>query len=196
MQPNRLRDVKMEEYLESMAEDMGGAIESLQKNLGSIRTGRATPQLVDGLHIMVQSYGASMPLNQLATIQAPDARLLVVSPWDKTTLNDIQRGIVQAGLGLNPSTDGQIIRIPVPPLTAERRRELVRQCRKYAEDAKIRVRHVRREYNEMFKAAEDDGDISEDELRRLLAKVQESTNMRVKEVDDVVAAKETEVQEV
>ncbi|MFT7520235.1 MAG: ribosome recycling factor [Kiritimatiellia bacterium] len=186
----------MEEYLESMAEDMTGVIAALQRNLASVRTGRATPKLVDSVPVLVQSYGATMPLNQLATVQAPDARLLVVTPWDKTTLNDIQRGIVQAGLGLNPSTDGQLIRIPVPALTADRRRELVRQCRKFAEDAKVRVRHVRREYNEMFKAAEDDGDISEDEMHRMLAKVQDSTNARVKQVEQVVATKEAEVQEV
>lgn len=186
----------MDEYLEEMSSDMAGALEALDKNLATVRTGRATPKLVDGVIVTVASYGSSMPVNQLATVQAPDARLLVITPWDKTTINDIQRGIVQAGLGLNPSTDGQVIRVPVPPLTAERRNELGKQVRGYGEDAKIRVRKVRREYNEMFKSAENDGDISEDELRRLLAKVQDATDAHVKKVDAKVVEKEAEVQEV
>lgn len=186
----------MEEYLEAMQEDMDKAVEALGQSLGTVRTGRATPRLVDGVTVHVASYGATMPLNQLATVQAPDARLLVVTPWDKTTLNDVERAIVGAGLGLNPNNDGNVIRIPVPPLTAERRQELVRQCRKFAEDAKVRIRHVRREYNEMFKSGEKDGDISEDDLRRLLGNVQESTDAMVKKVDETVAAKEAEVLEV
>ena len=186
----------MDDYLEAMEEDMDKAIEALVQSLASVRTGRATPKLVDGVTVQVASYGATMPLNQLATVQAPDARLLVVTPWDKTTLNDVERAIVAAGLGLNPNNDGNVIRIPVPPLTAERRQDLVKQCRKYAEDAKVRIRHVRREYNEMFKAGEKDGDISEDDLRRLLTNVQESTDGRVKKVDETVAAKEAEVLEV
>lgn len=186
----------MDEYLEAMRDDMAKAIESLTHNLGTVRTGRATPKLVDGVQVHVASYGATMPLNQLATVQAPDARLLVVTPWDKSTMGDVERGIVAAGLGLNPSNDGQVIRIPVPPLTAERRAELVKQVSKYGEDAKVRVRHVRREYNETFKEAQKDGDVSEDDLHRLLSKVQESTDAHVTKVNDLVAAKEDEVQEV
>lgn len=186
----------MDEYLESMNDDMSKAIEALEKNLATVRTGRATPKLVDGVVVQVASYGASMPINQLATVQAPDARLLVITPWDKTTINDIQRGIVQAGLGLNPSTDGQVIRVPVPALTAERRNDLVKQVKSFGEDAKVRIRHVRREYNDIFKEAEDEGDISEDDLRRYLGKVQESTDAHVKKVDSTVEAKESEVQEV
>ncbi len=186
----------MEEYLESLKDDMDKALEGLAKNLASVRTGRATPKLVDGVVVQVASYGASMPINQLATVQAPDARLLVLTPWDKTTINDIQRGIIAAGLGLNPSTDGQVIRVPVPPLTAERRQELVKQVRSYGEDAKVRVRHVRRDYNDIFKSAEDDGDISEDEMHRYLGKVQDATNDYVKKVDQAITDKEAEVQEV
>ena len=186
----------MDEYLEAMEEDMDKAIEALGQSLATIRTGRATPKLVDGVVVQVASYGATMPINQLATVQAPDARLLVVTPWDKTTLADVERAIVAAGLGLNPNNDGNVIRIPVPPLTAERRQDLVKQCRKYSEDTKIRVRHVRRDYNEMFKAAEKDGDISEDALRRMLAKVQEFTDAKIKVVEEKVAAKEAEVLEV
>ncbi|MFK7929808.1 MAG: ribosome recycling factor [Myxococcota bacterium] len=186
----------MDEYLESMDDDMNTALESLAANLASVRTGRATPKLVDGVMVHVATYGASMPINQLATVQAPDARLLVVTPWDKTTLSDIERGIVSAGLGLNPSSDGNVIRVPVPPLTAERRQDLVKQVRKFGEDAKVRVRAVRREYNETFRDAEKDKEISEDQLHGLLAKVQVCTDANVKRVDAALEAKEAEVQEV
>ncbi len=185
----------MEDYLEAMADDMTGAVDHLTRGLAKVRTGRATPKLVDGVQVHVSSYGTAMPLNQLATIQAPDARLLTITPWDKTTIADIERGIVQAGLGLNPSSDGQMIRLPVPPLTNERRQDLVRQVRRAGEDAKVAVRRVRREYNEMFKTAENDGEVSEDGCRRLLAKVQESTDHHVKLVDELVKAKEAEVLE-
>ena len=145
-----------EEYLSAMQEDFTSRVDSLKKNLSTIRTGRATPQLLDNVQIMVAAYGASMPLNQLATIQAPDARLLVVNPWDKGTLKDIERGLLSSGLGLTPSNDGQIIRLPVPPLTGERRQQLVRQVRAFTEDARIAARHVRREYIDIFKEMEKD----------------------------------------
>jgi ribosome recycling factor len=186
----------MDEYLEAMTDDMDGAVKALERELVKVRTGRATPKLVEGVQVLVQSYGANMPLNQLATINAPDARLLVVTPWDKTTIPDIERAIVGSGLGLNPSSDGQIVRLPVPPLTADRRAELVRQVRKVGEDSKVRIRHIRREYNEMFKSAEKDGDLPEDDCRRLLAKVQDATDVHIGLIESTLAAKEAEVQEV
>jgi ribosome recycling factor len=186
----------MDEYLDAMKSDMEGAIDGLKKELGKVRTGRATPKLVDGVLVLVQSYGTTMPLNQLATVQAPDPRLLTIAPWDKSTISDIERAILAAGLGLNPSNDGQIIRLPVPALTQERRKELVKLARKAGEDAKVRLRQVRREYNEMFKAGEKDGEVSEDDCRRLLEKVQESTDVFVKAVDEHVTKKEEEVLEV
>ncbi|MGC6494624.1 MAG: ribosome recycling factor [Myxococcota bacterium] len=186
----------MDDYLESLEEEMMSAIEGLEGQLAKVRTGRATPKLLDPVQVHVASYGASMPINQLATINAADARLLVVTPWDKTTIADIERGIVQAGLGLNPSSDGQVVRVPVPPLTADRRRDLVKQVKQMGEECKVRLRHVRRDYNDTFKTAEKDGEISEDDLRRLLAKVQESTDGSVKKVDDIVVAKEAEVTEI
>ena len=137
-----------------------------------------------------------MPINQLATVQAPDARLLVVTPWDKTTLGDIERGIVAAGLGLNPSNDGQLIRVPVPALTQDRRKELVKQVKRAGEDAKVRLRHVRRDYNDIFKNGEKDGDISEDENRRLQGLVQDATDRHVAELVKMVEEKEAEVLEV
>jgi ribosome recycling factor len=185
-----------EEYLSSLNEDMDKVIDSLKRELLGVRTGRATPGLIENLQVHVQSYGSAMPLKQLASIAAPDARLLVVNPWDKGTLHDIERGIASAGLGFNPSNDGQIIRIPIPPLTGERRQALVKIVKKCSEDAKVRVRAVRREYNELLKTLADDKDITEDELKRALEKVQTVTDGHVKKVDDVTAAKEKEVLEV
>lgn len=186
----------MEEYLEAATEEMGSALEHLNGELAKIRTGRATPKMLDPVVVEVASYGASMPLNQLATVQAADARLLVVTPWDKTTINDIERGIHAAGLGLNPSNDGQVVRVPVPALTQERRQQLVKQAKSLGEDVKVRVRHVRREYNETFKTAESDGEITEDDLHRFLAKVQELTDEWIAKVDTAVDAKEQEILEV
>lgn len=186
----------MEEYLEAMAEDMEAAIAALKRELGKVRTGRASPKLVEGVQVQVVSYGTNMPLNQLATITAPDARLLVVTPWDKTTIADIERAIVGAGLGLNPSSDGQLVRIPIPPLNEDRRRQLVRQVRKTGEDTKVALRHVRREYNDIFKTAEKDGEVAEDACRKLLQRVQEATDAQVTVVDEIIGSKESEVLEV
>ena len=186
----------MDEYLEALEADMVGALDSLTKELGKVRTGRATPKLLEGVVVTVQSYGATMPIHQLATIQAPDARLLVVTPWDKGTAADIEKAILAAGLGLNPQSDGQILRVPVPPLTQDRRRDLVKIVRKAGEEAKVRLRNVRREYNDIFKNGEKDGDITEDDCRRLLEKVQVSTDQAVAKVDTLVAKKEEEVLEV
>jgi len=186
----------MEEYLEALADDMAKAQDSLKKELAKIRTGRATPALVDGVQVNVPSYGAVMPINQLATIQAPDARLLVITPWDKGTMGDIERAVQAAGLGLNPSNDGKIIRVPVPALTAERRQDLVKQVRRIGEEIKVRIRGIRRDYNDTFKDAEKDGDISQDDLDRFLERIQKSTDDNVSQVDKAIAAKEAEVTEV
>lgn len=186
----------MDEYLEAMNSDMDGAIDGLKKELGKVRTGRASPKLVDGVVVNVQSYGTTMPLNQLATIQAPDPRLITISPWDKGTISDIERAILAAGLGLNPSNDGQLIRLPVPPLTQDRRKELVKLAKKVAEDTRVRLRHIRREYNDIFKNGEKDGEISEDDCRRLVEKVQTTTDRYVATVDQLLAKKEEEVLEV
>ncbi len=186
----------MDEFLAAAGDDMRGAVEHLGKELQKVRTGRASPKLLETVHVEVASYGANMPLNQLATVQAADARMLTVSPWDKTTMIDIERAIMSAGLGLNPSNDGQIIRVPVPPLTAERRKDLVKQVKAAGEEAKVRVRHIRREYNETFREGEKGGDISQDDLERYLDKVQTLTDESVSAIDKLVDAKEQEVIEV
>lgn len=184
------------EYLSAMQDDMVAAVDHLKKELATLRTGRASPALLDGVTVHVSSYGATMPINQLASVAAPDARLLVVSPWDKTTLADVEKAIGAAGLGLNPSNDGQVIRVPIPPLTGDRRSELCKLARKFGEDHKIRIRSVRREYNDMFKSLETDKEISEDELDRLLKQVQKATDDASAKVDALVAAREKEIQEV
>jgi ribosome recycling factor len=183
------------EYMEALNSDMRAAIEALHNQLNTIRTGRASPKLLENVQVEVSSYGTTMPLNQLATISTPDPRLLVVTPWDKTTITDIERGITRAGLGLNPANDGQLIRVPIPALTGERRQELTRLVRKYGEDGKVRVRGVRREYNDLFRSLESDKDISKDELDRTLKLVQTSTDEHVAKVDGVVSAKEGEILE-
>lgn len=184
------------EYIELMNEEMAGVIEHLKTRLKTVRTGRASPQLISGVNVDVSSYGATMPLNQLATISAPDARLLVVTPWDKSTINDISKGIVAAGLGLNPSSDGSVVRVPIPPLTGERRRDLAKQVRDYGEDGRVGIRRVRKEYNDVFKGQESEKEISEDELKRLLKQVQDATDASVEVINEIVSAKEQEISEV
>jgi ribosome recycling factor len=186
----------VEEYLTAMMDDFSKVIDAFKGALNTVRTGRASPQLIDGLMIDVASYGAKMPLNQIASISAPDARLLVVNPWDKATMNDIEKGIRSAALGLNPSNDGQIIRVPIPPLTGERRKGLVKMVRQLTEDARIRARQVRRDYNDIFKEMESEKDISEDESRKLTKQVQDSTNDCIELLESISKDKEKEVQEV
>ena len=185
-----------DEYLDAMRDDFDNAMDLFKRELNTIRTGRASPTLIEHLHIEVSSYGASMPLNQLCSISAPDARMLVVNAWDKGTLKDIEKGIRDAGLGLNPSNDGQILRVPIPALTTERRRDMVKQVGKMTEDGRVRVRGVRREYNEIFKDLESSKDITQDDLKRMLEVVQKSTDEVVKKIEELASAKEKEVLEV
>jgi ribosome recycling factor len=186
----------VDEYLNEMKEDFQKAMIHFGNSLKTIRTGRASPQLLDMVMVHVASYGASMPVKQLATITAPDARLLVVNPWDKGTLGDIEKSIRAANLGLNPGNDGQIIRVPIPPLTGERRRDLLRKVKQMTEDARVRARKIRREYNDIFKELEGEKEISEDESRRLLDQVQEATNVCIRDMDNVGQEKENEVMDI
>jgi ribosome recycling factor len=185
-----------DEYLEAMNDDFKKAMDAFKKELGSVRTGQASPQLLDSVQVHVAAYGSSMPLKQLAKIAAPDARLLTVNPWDKGTIKDIEKAILSSGLGLNPSSDGQLIRLPIPPLTGERRQQLVRLVRKMTETCRVRTRQVRREYNDIFKEMERDKDISEDELKRMLLEVQSATNNAIKQMEVLSNDKEQEVMEV
>jgi len=185
-----------DEYVSEANADMEKALEQLRPELSGVRTGRATPALIEFVQVHVASYGSTMPLKQLGSIGAPDARLLIVNPWDKTTLSDIDKAIRSAGLGLNPTSDGQVLRVPIPALTGERRQDLVKQVKKITEESRIRMRNVRREYNELFKTMEKDKDITEDELKRALEKVQHLTDGFMKKVDEASDKKEKEVLEV
>ncbi len=170
---------------------MHGAVEALKHDLSGLRTGRANVALLEPVHVEV--YGAMMPLNQVATISAPEPRMLSVQVWDKANVIPVEKGIAHANLGLNPMIDGQTIRLPLPDLTEERRKELAKLCGKYAENAKIAIRNVRRDGMEALKEDEKRKDISEDERKRHEDEVQKLTDKHVAEVDSVAAAKEKEI---
>jgi ribosome recycling factor len=173
---------------------MEKTVDALRNDLMSIRAGRANPALFN--RVQVEYYGALTPLNQLAGITTPEARLLIIQPYDKSIMGEIERAILKADLGLTPSNDGQVIRIAIPPLTEERRKELVKQVKKTAEEAKVAVRNIRRDANDSLKKVEKDGEITEDELKRLMDDVQKLTDQTVVKVDDVASNKEKEIMEV
>jgi ribosome recycling factor len=170
---------------------MHGAVEALKHDLGGLRTGRASIALLDPIHVEV--YGANMPLNQVATVSVPEARLLSVQVWDRSNVQPVEKAIRSAGLGLNPITDGQTIRLPIPELTEERRKELAKLVGQYAEKAKVAVRNVRRDGMEHLKADEKKHEISEDERKRLEHDVQKLTDDTIKEIDAAADAKEKEI---
>lgn len=170
---------------------MNGAVEALKGDLSGLRTGRANTTLLDP--VQVEVYGAKMPLNQVATVTAPEPRLLSVNVWDKSNVQPVEKAIRSAGLGLNPIVDGQTIRLPIPDMTEDRRRELTKLASQYSEKAKVAVRNVRRDGMESLKASEKAGDISQDEQKRGEAEVQKLTDEKIKEIDDVMSAKEKEI---
>jgi ribosome recycling factor len=182
------------EVIKSAEERMKKAIDALRRELATLRAGRANPSILD--KVTVDYYGAPTPLNQLATISVPEARLLTIQPFDKTAINDIEKAIQKADLGLSPSNDGSLIRITIPPLTEERRKDLVKLVKKYAEDGKVAVRNVRRDGNDDLKKLQKDGEMTEDELRRSTDEVQKLTDKTVVKVDDVAEKKEKEIMEV
>ena len=170
---------------------MAGAIEALKGDLTGLRTGRANVQLLDP--VMVTVYGANMPLNQVAAISVPEPRLITVNVWDKGMVAAVDKAIRAAGLGLNPVVDGQTLRVPIPPLTEERRKDLTKIVRNAGEDAKVAVRNLRRDANEQAKKLLKDKEIGEDEERRSLDDVQKLTDRVIAEIDKLVASKEAEV---
>ena len=170
---------------------MHGSIEALKHYLGGMRTGSASTALLDPIHVEV--YGANMPLNQVATVSAPEPRLLSVQVWDRSNVGPVERAIRTAGLGINPVTDGQNIRLPIPDLTEDRRKELAKLAHQYAEKARIAVRNVRRDGMDALKTDEKKKDISEDEHNRLETEVQKLTDDSIAEIDQVVAAKDKEI---
>ena len=170
---------------------MKGAIEAFRGDLSSLRTGRANVSLLDP--VTVEVYGSNMPLNQVATVSAPEPRMLSVQVWDKSNVTPVEKAIRAAGLGLNPITDGQMLRLPIPDLTEERRKELAKLAGQYAEKARIAARNVRRDGMDMLKADENKKVISEDERKRLENEVQKMTDDTVKAIDDAATAKEKEI---
>lgn len=173
---------------------MDGALEALRKELAGLRTGRASTNLLDP--VMVDAYGQQMHLNQVGTISAPEPRMITVTVWDKSMVKAVDRAIREAGLGLNPQTEGTLIRIPMPEMTEERRKELTKVAHKYAEQARVAVRNVRRDGMERLKKEDKAGTISQDEHRRLSDEVQSMTDKHIAKIDETLAAKEKEILQV
>lgn len=180
--------------IKDMEERMAKAIATLKKDLASLRAGRANPAMLD--KIVVDYYGTPTPISQLANISVPEPRLLTIQPWDKSSLKEIDRAIQQSDLGLTPSNDGVIIRIAVPPLTEERRKELVKVANKSGEEAKVAIRNIRRDANDEIKKLEKAGTISEDESRRHQETIQKTTDKYIADVDKTVKEKEKDILEV
>ncbi len=173
---------------------MDGAVEALRKEFAGLRTGRASTSLLD--QIMVEAYGSTMPLAQCGTVSAPEPRMLTVQVWDKALVKPVEKAIRDGGLGLNPQTDGQMVRVPIPDLNEERRRELVKVAAKYAEQARVSVRNVRRDGIDSLKKLEKDSEISQDEHRRMQAEVQALTDDTIRKIDDSFAQKDKEILQV
>jgi ribosome recycling factor len=170
---------------------MHGAVDIFKKELGGLRTARASTALLEPL--MVDVYGQKMPINQVGTISVPEPRMLQISVWDKAAVPAVEKAIRDSNLGLNPIIDGVVLRLPIPPLTAERRQELVKIASRYAETTRVAVRNVRRDANDHLKKLEKDGDISQDEQKRHTGEVQGLTDRIVKEIDELLASKEKEI---
>ena len=170
---------------------MEGVVEHLKKEFSGLRTGRASAALLEP--IVVDVYGQKMPLNQVGSISVPEPRMIQVSIWDKAAVSAVEKAIRESNLGLNPVTDGTVLRLPIPPLTQERRQELAKVAGKYAESARVSVRNVRRDGNDHLKKLEKDGDISQDEQKNSTTVVQTATDRVIKEIDELLATKETEI---
>lgn len=182
------------QIISSAKEKMTKAVAAYSRELATVRAGRANPAILD--KVVVDYYGAPTPINQMANVSVPEARLLMITPYDKSILSEIEKAIQKADLGLNPSNDGTIIRIAFPALTEERRKDLVKVVKKYAEDAKIAVRNIRRDGNDDLKKLEKNGDITEDELRGYSDDIQKQTDAHIEKIDSITKEKEKEILEV
>lgn len=183
-----------EQVIQNVKERMDKALQNLSRELATVRAGRATPAMLD--KVTVEYYGSPMPINQVAGITTPEPRLLVISPWEKSMLTEIEKAIQKSDLGLNPANDGSVIRLSIPVLTEERRQELVKQVRKMAEEARVAIRNIRRDGNDELKKAEKNGDVSEDEIRREMDKIQQVTDKSIAQVDKLLEDKEKDVTQV
>jgi ribosome recycling factor len=184
----------IDRILEEAEDRMKKSLAAFKRELATIRTGKATTALLDG--IKVDAYGQSMPLNQVASISVPEPRLILVQPWDRTILSDVEKAIQKSNTGLVPNTDKAVIRLPIPPLTEERRVDLVKLVKKHAEESRISIRNIRRDSNEHLKKGQKDGEISEDDSHKAVDKVQKLTDKYIGEIDNVLADKEREIMEV
>jgi ribosome recycling factor len=175
-------------------EHMDKSHQALLHEFATVRTGRASAALFEKVH--VDAYGSSMPLNQVANIKVPEPQTVVIEPWDRSVMGAIEKAILGSDLGLNPSNDGTLIRVPFPPLTEERRRDLVKLCKGYAEEARVAVRNIRRDANHKLERLSKDGEASEDDVRRAETEVQKLTDGHIKEIDEALKRKEAEIMEV
>ena len=183
------------DVIKDLTAEFEKAIEAFKRDLGKVRTGRANIAMLDG--VKIEYYGTMTPLNQVATMNVPDPRLITIKPWEKSLIPQIEKSIkAVSDLGLNPVSDGELVRVPIPALTQERRRDLVKVIKKMAEDAKVSLRNARRDANELLKEYADGGDITDDDKTQGLKKVQESTDKYTTTVDDITGKKEKEVLEV
>ncbi len=180
--------------IDDLVRRMDGTVEVLRKEFGGLRTGRASPSLLEP--VTVEAYGAQMPLNQVATINVPEPRMISVQVWDKSMIKAVEKAIRDADLGLNPMADGQVVRVPIPELNEERREELSRVAGKYAEQSRIAVRNVRHDGINKLKRMEKDGDLSEDDHRLWGDEIQSITNEHIQKIDEMLAAKQTEIMQV
>jgi len=180
--------------LKDISRRMDGALQSFKDELAGLRTGRASTALLDP--VVVEVYGTKMPINQVATVGAPEARLLTVQVWDNDNVKAVEKAIINAGLGLNPQSEGQLVRIPLPDLNEERRKELCKVAGKYAEQARVSVRNVRRDGMDQIKKLKNDGDMSEDEMKAESENIQQETDKYVAEIDETLKAKEQEIMQV
>jgi ribosome recycling factor len=183
-----------EDLFEDAERRMKGAVSALRQDLGSIRAGRASAALLD--RIQVEYYGSPVPINQVATISVPEARLMIIQPWDRKMLTDIEKAIQKSDLGINPNNDGQVIRLVIPPMSEERRRDLVKSLHKKLDEHKVAIRNIRRDIHEKLRDREKKKEVSEDELKRSNDKLQKLTDRYIEEMDKVGKAKEQEILEV
>ncbi len=181
----------MKEIYEDAKSKMEKAVESLRQDLNSLRAGRANPTILDG--VKVDYYGTKTPLNQLANISAPEARMILIQPYDKSAIENIEKAILQSDLGLNPNNDGSVVRLTIPELTEERREELVKLVKQKGEESKVAIRNIRRDANDALKSKEKAKELSEDDLKREQDNIQKLTDEKVNEVEEVLKAKNEEI---
>ena len=175
-------------------ERMDKSVEAVRREFTSVRSGKATPTLLDT--VRVDAYGSKMSLNQVGSVSSPEPRMLLVTPWDKSLIKEIEKGILEANLGLNPANDGNVVRVPIPALTEERRKDMVRMLHKLAEEGRVAVRQIRQDANKEIKAKQAKHEVSEDDARRQMDEIQKLTDAHIKKIDDLLAHKEEEVMEV